>query len=80
MLSQLKVAKKTVGLKQSLKAVENDTVEKVFIAKDAEERIVKSVIELVEEKRIDVEYVDTMKILGKACGINVGAAIACIVK
>ncbi|NLD50930.1 MAG: 50S ribosomal protein L7ae-like protein [Clostridiaceae bacterium] len=80
MLENLKSSKKTVGLKQSMKVLENDAVKQVFIAKDADERVVGKIKELCQKSNIPVIDVDTMKLLGKACGIDVGAAVACILK
>lgn len=80
MLDDLKHYKKAVGVKQSTKAVESGTAANVFIAKDSEQRVVRGIIELCEQKEVPVTYVDTMKQLGKACGIDVEAAVACILK
>lgn len=71
---------KMVGLKQSLKAVQKEIVEKVYIAKDAEERVVSKIINLCAEKNIPIVYTDSMMQLGKACGIDVGAAVVSILK
>jgi large subunit ribosomal protein L7A len=79
-LDDLKHYKKAVGVKQSTKAVEGGFAASVFIAKDCEQRIVKSIIELCEKQLVPITYVDSMKLLGKACGIEVEAAVACILK
>lgn len=78
MLESLKTAKKAVGLKQCIKAVENGKAKRVFIARDADVSIVKPLEQLCEKNKLPVVYVDTMKALGKACGIDVGASAACI--
>ncbi|GAE87403.1 ribosomal L7Ae/L30e/S12e/Gadd45 family protein [Acetivibrio straminisolvens] len=78
MLEVLKNGNKTVGLKQSMKAVEALKAKQVFIAKDADERVVGRIKELCIENNIPIVYVDTMKQLGKACNIDVGAAVACL--
>lgn len=80
MLESLKGSNKTIGIKQSLKAVENGNAKTVFIAKDAEEKVVGKLKTLCEEKSVTVVYVDSMKQLGKACGIEVGAAAATLLK
>jgi large subunit ribosomal protein L7A len=76
----LKDSKKAVGIKQSLKAVEDGNAKCVFLAKDADERIVSAIKELCAKKSIDVVYVDGMKLLGKACNIEVGAAAVALLK
>ncbi|HQA57900.1 MAG TPA: ribosomal L7Ae/L30e/S12e/Gadd45 family protein [Acetivibrio sp.] len=80
MLEDLKSSNKTVGLKQSMKAVEKMTAKQVFIAKDADERVVGRIKELCQKNNIPIVYVDTMKQLGKACDIEVGASVACLLK
>ncbi|RXT09069.1 50S ribosomal protein L7ae-like protein [Ammoniphilus sp. CFH 90114] len=68
----------TIGMKQTLKAVEQGMVKEVFVAKDADPKVTGKIALLCKEKNIPVEIVDSMKQLGKACGIEVGAATAAI--
>lgn len=68
-----------VGMKQTLQAVEQGMAEKVFVAQDADPRMVKRIVQLCGQRSIEVTYVDTMRNLGKACGIDVGAAMAALV-
>ena len=74
----LKNSNKVVGLKQSKKALVDRVAKIVFIAKDADKRIKDEIITLCNENRVQMIYVDTMKQLGHECGIDVGAAVACI--
>lgn len=69
-----------IGTKQSLKALKDDRVTEIVFAADADERVTSKVLELAEEKGIPVTEVDSMKKLGKACGIDVGAAIIALSK
>ena len=79
MLNKLKEAsKKTIGTKQTLKALEKDKVSLVFIALDAEEHVITNLKEMCVKKGIETVPVATMKELGAACGIQVGAASAAI--
>lgn len=80
MLPNIKEKKKIVGTKQAKRAVENDEVELVYIAKDADGHIKDSLIKLCQERDVEICYVDTMKELGKACGIDVRAASAALLK
>ncbi|MFO7277222.1 MAG: ribosomal L7Ae/L30e/S12e/Gadd45 family protein [Pseudomonadota bacterium] len=50
----------------------------VFIARDAEEHVVRGVVQACRERDLTITYVDTMAELGRACGIKVGAASAAI--
>ena len=80
MLELIRNSKKTVGLKQSSKAIQNDTVKTCILAKDAEEKVTRRVKELCEKKSIEIIYIDDMKKLGRTCNIDVGAAVVCILK
>lgn len=79
-LEVLKENSKTIGTKQTLKAVTKAAAAKVFVAQDADPRIVLPLIELCQQKNIAVETVETMSLLGKACGVDVGTASAAILK
>lgn len=80
MLEALKSGNKAIGIKQTLKAVEGDLAKTVFIARDADEKIVANLKALCIAKSVELEYADTMKQLGKACGIEVGASAVCLLK
>ena len=71
---------KVVGLKQTLRAIQNDLAKEVFVANDADIRIINQVISVAKEKNIKVNKVDTMEELGKAANIRVGAATLAIVE
>lgn len=71
---------KVVGVKQTIKAIKSGTVKTVYIAKDADDKFIQPVRLLVEEESLELVYVDSMKELGKLCGIDVGAATAAVLK
>ena len=78
MSEELQTQNKVVGFKQSIKAVEGGKAVKAFLAQNADSQMVSSMEQLCKNKNIPVEYVPTMSELGKACGINIGAAAAVI--
>ena len=78
MLEELKTAKKVVGIKQLRKALNAGGVQKVFIAEDADPLMTDPVAERCRQVDIPVISVPTMKQLGAACDIHVGAAVAAI--
>lgn len=80
MLELLKGNNKAIGIKQSLKVVEANNAKIVFIARDADEKITGGLKELCNTNSIEIFYADTMKQLGKACGIEVGASAVCLLK
>jgi large subunit ribosomal protein L7A len=72
-------AKLCIGTKQATKSVETGKAVEVFVAKDADPRITSKMVNLCKKMGVKVTYVDSMKMLGKACGIEVGAAMAAVV-
>jgi large subunit ribosomal protein L7A len=67
-----------IGTKQTLKAIKNGEVSEVVIAVDADQRVTSKVSRLAEEMSVPCIQVDSMKRLGKACGIDVGTATVAI--
>jgi large subunit ribosomal protein L7A len=81
MLEDLKKAsKRTVGMKQTLKAVQSGTALRVFLAKDVDDYVSQKVKDQCHSHSVDIIMVDSMDELGKACGIAVGAATAAILR
>lgn len=71
---------KVVGSKQTLRALENDQVSLVYVARDASEQLRNKIIDKAKKCQVDIIYVDTMKDLGKACDVEVKTATAAIIK
>ncbi|UJL46538.1 ribosomal L7Ae/L30e/S12e/Gadd45 family protein [Virgibacillus sp. NKC19-16] len=67
-----------IGTKQTLKSMRNGEVSEVFVADDADQQITRQVERLAMELDIPCERVDSMKKLGAACGIEVGASALAI--
>lgn len=78
MLEELKTANKVVGIKQLRKALQAETAKKVFIAADADPLLTEPLSERCRQLQIAVISVPTMRQLGMACGLTVGAAAAAI--
>lgn len=75
------IGKKLVGIKQTTKAIKSGEANVIYVAKDAENKLIEPVVTLAKENGCPrIEYVDTMKELGKLCGIDVGAAVAVVLK
>lgn len=77
-VDELKEQPKVIGVKQTLKALQKDLVSVLYIAKDAENRVTEPVETQAKSKGIQIIKVPSMKDLGKAFGIEVGAAVAAI--
>ncbi|WP_346354663.1 L7Ae/L30e/S12e/Gadd45 family ribosomal protein [Azotosporobacter soli] len=79
-LEELKNVKRAVGIKQVTKSLEKDRASLVFLAADADERVVMPLREMCRMKGIVVEAAASMKELGKACQIEVGAAAVAVLR
>ncbi|WP_425059805.1 Ribosome-associated protein L7Ae-like protein [Sporomusa carbonis] len=79
-LEGLKAGKKAIGAKQTARAVEKGLAAKVYLADDADRRIVAPLVQICEQKGVQVDTGVTMSELGKACGIEVGAAAVALLK
>lgn len=64
------------GAKQLRKAIRAGTVERVYLAKDADDRVTAPLEELCRQTGTLISWIPSMRELGKACGIGVGAACA----
>ena len=76
MLHELERAAKVVGVKQSRRALAGGRVKRVYQAKDADPQLTRSLERQAQERRVEVVWAESMKALGRACGIAVGAAVA----
>lgn len=78
MLTQLTVAEKVVGAKQVKRALKDGRAKKVFWAENADPRLLQPLIQDAVRKGVPLQQISTMKELGDACGISVGAAVAAL--
>ncbi|MCY6371565.1 ribosomal L7Ae/L30e/S12e/Gadd45 family protein [Clostridium ganghwense] len=77
MFSRLE-GQKVIGLKQTLKHMKNGDGQLLYVAKDADIKLVNPLIELANEQSLKIVFIDTMKELGKVCGIDVGASVVLV--
>ena len=68
-----------VGAKQLRKALISGRARNVFLAENADPAITEPIAKICEESAIPYTWVPTMADLGRACGIEVGAAAAATV-
>jgi len=67
-----------VGTKQTAKALQKDEISVLYLANDAESRVIEPLEIQAKEKGVQIIKVPSMKELGKTFGIDVGAAAAAI--
>ncbi|MBE6911428.1 MAG: 50S ribosomal protein L7ae-like protein [Ruminococcaceae bacterium] len=80
MTTEFASAEAVVGIKQSSRAVTEGNASKAYAATDADPDIIDPFSRLCEKHGVELIYVDSMEELGHACGINVGAAVAVLLK
>ena len=73
------LGKKVIGIKQSVKSLRSGVGKVLYVASDAQGELVRPVIELATTMNVEVKYVDSMRELGKLCGIDVGAAVTLLI-
>ena len=80
MLEHLAKSRRVIGVKQTTRAIREGKADRVFAAGDAELRLTDPVRALCREAGIPLTEVETMRALGQACGIAVGAAVAAVLR
>ena len=78
-LSEITGKKLVVGAKQLRKALASGTAKKVYLAENADPAMTEPIAAMCRENQVPFFWVRTMAELGKACGIQVGAAAAAAV-
>ena len=68
------VGKKVIGIKQSTKVIKNGDGKVLYVAKDANAKLISPIIQLAKEKNIKIVEIPTMKELGKMSSIDVKSA------
>ena len=68
-----------VGAKQLRKALQKGICRYVFLAENADPSITEPIADLCGTSEVPHHWVDSMSDLGRACGIEVGAAAAAVI-
>lgn len=80
MINKLEQNKIVIGKKQTLRALLKNEAEKVYISKDADFHVTEPIVDVCRNLGVEIIYFDNMKDLGTACGIDVNAAAAAVLK
>ncbi len=80
MLTEFCDTELVVGTKQTLKAIKERRVSKVFLADDIDRHIKEEILYVVKDNNIPFEMVESKMKLGRECGIDVSAASAALLK
>ena len=68
------VVKKVIGIKQCTKLLKSGEGKVLYVAKDANAKLISPIIQLAKEKNIKIVEIPTMKELGKMSSIDVKSA------
>ena len=79
-LSQLMGKRTVAGAKQLRKAVLSGAAKEVFLAINADPAITEPIEALCQQNNVNYAWVRSMTDLGRACGIEVGAAAAAAIE
>ena len=78
-LSQIPGHKVVVGAKQLRKALTQGIARRVYLSRNADPAITEPIEALCQLNHVEYAWVKSMTDLGRACGIEVGAAAAAVV-
>ena len=80
MLNELNTSRRVVGTKQLRKSLVRGEIRLAFLADDADPALTDPLEDLARASGTPVVRVQTMRELGRACGIAVGASAAGVLK
>lgn len=80
MIQELSGPNKVVGAKQAKRALRDGRAVRLYMALDADPRLLQPLVQEAVNRQVPVSQVPNMKELGAACGIAVGAAVAVLTK
>jgi len=79
-MENLKHSRKVIGIKETKNAVKNDAAKTVYVADDADPRLVQNLRDLCALSEVECVSALSRKELAKACGVDVPTAAAAVLK
>ena len=79
-MAEIRQNRVVVGAKQFRKALRDNRALKAYLAQNADPAVTEPIAEMCNAHNIPFVWVRTMKELGQACGIEVGAAAVTAVR
>ncbi|MCD5413383.1 MAG: ribosomal L7Ae/L30e/S12e/Gadd45 family protein [Clostridiales bacterium] len=80
MLEILKHEKKTIGIKETSKAMKQGKIRVLYIADDLDNHLKKQIEDVAKDIKLEVVRIESKRKLGVACGIDVSASAVGILK
>lgn len=74
--SDLEHPSKVVGVKQVRRALANGTAQRLYLARDADPHLTQALEEQAGQQGVETVWANSMRELGRDCGIAVGASAA----
>ena len=79
MPNELTNSAKVVGVKQVRRTLNAGRAKRLYLARDADPQLTRPLAEQAGAQGVEAVWLDSMRELGRACGIAVGAAVAATV-
>lgn len=79
MQNELTGAPKVVGVKQVRRALANGRAKRLYLARDADPQLTRPLADQAQAQGVETVWLDSMKALGRDCGIAVGTAAAAVI-
>ena len=79
MPNELTNSAKVVGVKQDRRALNAGRAKRLYLARDADPQLTGPLAEQAGAQGVEAVWLGTMKVLGRDCGIAVGASVAATV-
>lgn len=76
----INAASKAVGTRQVLRGLKAGTIQRVYVANDADTYLFQQVVRAAEDAGVPTVRVESMKDLGTALGLDVACAAAAIAR
>jgi large subunit ribosomal protein L7A len=76
----IQAKKVIIGTKQTVKALLEGNVQGLVVATDVDPKVTAKLINKALELNVPIQYVDSKRKLGNACGIEVGASTVAIIR
>ena len=80
MMQELSGPNKVVGAKQVKRALRDGRAARLYIAVDADPRLLQPLVQEAVNRQVPVTQAPSMKELGASCGIAVGAAVTALLQ
>lgn len=71
---------RVAGYKQTIRSIENGKAKLVYIAKDADRRLIQKLKDVATNYNVKYQMVESMILLGQMAGLKIETSAACTLK